>query len=92
MVGRPELARMEEEGGNTYNLKIEYLSRADETHDDISSGPCRTRRTMTSMSLAQVVHQRVEAAQQPPHFLLVGSRHRCDPFSQDSRTNATAFV
>jgi acyl-CoA dehydrogenase len=39
VVGRSELARWEEEGGNTYDPKVEYLSREDDSHDGIFSGP-----------------------------------------------------
>jgi acyl-CoA dehydrogenase len=39
VVGRAELARWEEEGGNTYDPKVEYLSRTDDVKDGIFSGP-----------------------------------------------------
>ena len=39
VVGRSELARWEEEGGNTYDPKVDYLSRTDAAHDGVFSGP-----------------------------------------------------
>jgi acyl-CoA dehydrogenase len=39
VVGRSEIARWEEEGGNTYDPKAEYLSRTDDVKDGIFSGP-----------------------------------------------------
>jgi len=39
VVGRSEIARWEEEGGNTYDPKAEYLSRTDDIEDGIFSGP-----------------------------------------------------
>ncbi len=39
VVGRSEIARWEEEGGNTYDPKVEYLSRTDDIKDGIFSGP-----------------------------------------------------
>jgi acyl-CoA dehydrogenase len=39
VVGRSEIARWEEEGGNTYDPKAEYLSRTDDIKDGIFSGP-----------------------------------------------------
>ena len=39
VVGRSEIARWEEEGGNTYDPKAEYLSRQDDVKDGIFSGP-----------------------------------------------------
>jgi acyl-CoA dehydrogenase len=39
VVGRSEIARWEEEGGNTYDPKVEYLSRTDDVKDGIFSGP-----------------------------------------------------
>jgi len=39
VVGRAEIARWEEEGGNTYDPKAEYLSRTDDIEDGIFSGP-----------------------------------------------------
>ena len=39
VVGRSEIARWEEEGGNTYDPKAEYLSRTDDVTDGIFSGP-----------------------------------------------------
>jgi len=39
VVGRAELARGEEEGGNTYDPKTEYYSRTDDVKDGIFSGP-----------------------------------------------------
>jgi acyl-CoA dehydrogenase len=39
VVGRAEIARWEEEGGNTYDPKAEYLSRTDDVKDGIFSGP-----------------------------------------------------
>jgi acyl-CoA dehydrogenase len=39
VVGRSEIARWEEEGGNTYDPKVEYLSRNNDVKDGIFSGP-----------------------------------------------------
>jgi acyl-CoA dehydrogenase len=39
VVGRSEIARWEEEGGNTYDPKVEYLSRTNDVKDGIFSGP-----------------------------------------------------
>jgi acyl-CoA dehydrogenase len=39
VVGRSEIARWEEEGGNTYDPKAEYLSRNNDVKDGIFSGP-----------------------------------------------------
>jgi len=39
VVGRSEIARWEEEGGSTYNPKVEYLSRNNDIKDGIFSGP-----------------------------------------------------
>ena len=39
VVGRSEIARWEEEGGNTYDPKVEYLSRNNDIKDGIFSGP-----------------------------------------------------
>ncbi len=39
VVGRSELARWEEEGGNSYDPKIAYLNRADNVTDGVFSGP-----------------------------------------------------
>jgi acyl-CoA dehydrogenase len=39
VVGRSELARWEEEGGNTYDPKARYLSQQGSTHDGVFSGP-----------------------------------------------------
>ena len=39
VVGRSELALWEEEGGNTYDPKVEYLSRTDSIQDGVFSGP-----------------------------------------------------
>jgi acyl-CoA dehydrogenase len=39
VVGRSEIARWEEEGGNTYDPKAEYLSRTNDIKDGIFSGP-----------------------------------------------------
>ena len=39
VVGRSELARWEEEGGNTYDPKVEYLARTDNVTDGVFSGP-----------------------------------------------------
>ena len=39
VVGRSELARWEEEGGNSYDPKVEYLSRTDVATDGVFSGP-----------------------------------------------------
>ena len=39
VVGRSEIARWEEEGGNTYDPKVEYLSRNSDVKDGIFSGP-----------------------------------------------------
>jgi acyl-CoA dehydrogenase len=39
VVGRSELARWEEEGGNTYDPKAEFLSRTDTTSDPAFTGP-----------------------------------------------------
>jgi acyl-CoA dehydrogenase len=39
VVGRSEIARWEEEGGNTYDPKVEYLSRDNDVKDGIFSGP-----------------------------------------------------
>jgi acyl-CoA dehydrogenase len=39
VVGRSEITRWEEEGGNTYDPKVEYLSRTDDIKDGIFSGP-----------------------------------------------------
>jgi acyl-CoA dehydrogenase len=39
VVGRSEIARWEEEGGNTYDPKVEYLSRDNDIKDGIFSGP-----------------------------------------------------
>ena len=39
VVGRSEIARWEEEGGNTYDPKAEYLSRTSDAKDGIFSGP-----------------------------------------------------
>ena len=39
VVGRSEIARWEEEGGNTYDPKAEYLSRTNDVKDGIFSGP-----------------------------------------------------
>ena len=39
VVGRSEIARWEEEGGNTYDPKAEYLSRTDDVKDGVFSGP-----------------------------------------------------
>jgi acyl-CoA dehydrogenase len=39
VVGRAEIARWEEEGGNTYDPKAEYLSRTYDVKDGIFSGP-----------------------------------------------------
>jgi len=39
VVGRSELARWEEEGGSTYDPKVDYMSREDDTHDGVFSGP-----------------------------------------------------
>ena len=39
VVGRSEITRWEEEGGNTYDPKAEYLSRTDDVKDGIFSGP-----------------------------------------------------
>ena len=39
VVGRTELARGEEEGGSTYNPKVEYYSRPDYTAEGVFSGP-----------------------------------------------------
>ena len=39
VVGRSEIARWEEEGGATYDPKVEYLSRTDDVKDGVFSGP-----------------------------------------------------
>jgi acyl-CoA dehydrogenase len=39
VVGRSEIARWEEEGGNTYDPKAEYMSRHNDVKDGIFSGP-----------------------------------------------------
>jgi acyl-CoA dehydrogenase len=39
VVGRSEIARWEEEGGSTYDPKVEYLSRTDDVKDGVFSGP-----------------------------------------------------
>ncbi len=39
VVGRAEIARWEEEGGNTYDPKVAYLSRTDNITDGVFSGP-----------------------------------------------------
>ena len=39
VVGRAELAKGEQEGGNTYDPKAEYMSRQDDIKDGIFSGP-----------------------------------------------------
>lgn len=39
VVGRSEIARWEEEGGNTYDPKTEYLSRVDDVKTGVFSGP-----------------------------------------------------
>jgi acyl-CoA dehydrogenase len=39
VVGRSEIARWEEEGGSTYDPKVEYLSRNNDVKDGIFSGP-----------------------------------------------------
>jgi acyl-CoA dehydrogenase len=39
VVGRSEIARWEEEGGSTYDPKVEYLSRDNDIKDGIFSGP-----------------------------------------------------
>src|SRR3954452_3240440 len=39
VVGRSELARWEEEGGNTYDPKVAYLNRTDNVTDGVFSGP-----------------------------------------------------
>jgi acyl-CoA dehydrogenase len=39
VVGRSEIARWEQEGGNTYDPKAEYMSRHDDVKDGIFSGP-----------------------------------------------------
>jgi acyl-CoA dehydrogenase len=39
VVGRSELARWEEEGGNTYDPKVQFMSRTDDVHDGVFSGP-----------------------------------------------------
>jgi len=39
VVGRSELARWEEEGGNSYDPKIAYLNRTDSIQDGVFSGP-----------------------------------------------------
>jgi len=39
VVGRSEIARWEEEGGNTYDPKAEYMSRTSDAKDGIFSGP-----------------------------------------------------
>src|SRR6188472_1145878 len=39
VVGRSELARWEEEGGNTYDPKVQFMSRTDDAHDGVFSGP-----------------------------------------------------
>jgi len=39
VVGRAELAKGEQEGGNTYDPKAEYMSRQDDVKDGIFSGP-----------------------------------------------------
>ena len=39
VVGRSEIARWEEEGGNTYDPKAEYMSRTNDVEDGIFSGP-----------------------------------------------------
>ena len=39
VVGRSELARWEEEGGNSYDPKVEYLARTDNVTDGVFSGP-----------------------------------------------------
>ena len=39
VVGRSEIARWEEEGGNTYDPKAEYMSRTNDVKDGIFSGP-----------------------------------------------------
>ena len=39
VVGRSELARWEEEGGNTYDPKVAYLARTDSVTDGVFSGP-----------------------------------------------------
>ncbi|MET0663650.1 MAG: acyl-CoA dehydrogenase family protein [Ilumatobacteraceae bacterium] len=39
VVGRSELARWEEEGGNSYDPKIDYLNRTDNVTDGVFSGP-----------------------------------------------------
>ena len=39
VVGRSELARWEEEGGNTYDPKIDFLTRTDAVNDGVFSGP-----------------------------------------------------
>jgi acyl-CoA dehydrogenase len=39
VVGRSEIARWEEEGGNTYDPKVEFLSRNSDVKDGIFSGP-----------------------------------------------------
>jgi len=39
VVGRSEIARWEEEGGNTYDPKVAYLSRTSDAKDGIFSGP-----------------------------------------------------
>jgi acyl-CoA dehydrogenase len=39
VVGRSEIARWEEEGGNTYDPKAEYMSRNNDVKDGIFSGP-----------------------------------------------------
>ena len=39
VVGRSELARWEEEGGNSYDPKVAYLARTDSVSDGVFSGP-----------------------------------------------------
>ncbi len=39
VVGRSELARWEEEGGNTYDPKEIYLARTESSQDGVFSGP-----------------------------------------------------
>jgi acyl-CoA dehydrogenase len=39
VVGRSELARWEEEGGNTYDPKVAYLARTDSADEGVFSGP-----------------------------------------------------
>ena len=64
VVGRSELARWEEEGGNTYDPKVEYLSRP--IRSRTASSPVRDLEEGAAVAGGAHGEQRVEEIEDPP--------------------------